>query len=82
MKLALWNLIEPVAEAAIRAELAPHVPESAVVGIRLTPDEDGVHAMAIIDLDIDAFAAGKLALELDGRWHAGSFLRAHVLNHA
>lgn len=81
MKLTLWNLPETVTDAEIRALVASHVPEAVIGATRIVPDKDPNHAMAIVDLDLDAFVAGGLALELDGRWHAGAFLRAHVLNH-
>jgi hypothetical protein len=81
MKLTLWNLPENISDSEIRALISPHVPEFSICSVHIVPDEDPKHAMAIVDLELDAFAAGGLALELDGKWHAGAFLRAHVLNH-
>lgn len=82
LKLTQWNLPEKVSNDDFEELLSRYVPEGVIVGMHIVSDNDPKHAMAIIDLHLDSFASGELALELDGRWHAGSFLRAHVLNHA
>lgn len=74
----LWNLPQETSEARIRAALEPFAP---ILSVSIEREGDPHSPAAIIDFDLDAFAAAEITRRLNGLWHEGQFLRAHVLMH-
>jgi hypothetical protein len=77
-KITLWNLPVETSESRIREALAPYAP---VVSVTIERQGNPNNPLAIIELDLDSVATGRLVLRLDGLWHEGKFLRAHHLLH-
>lgn len=77
-KVVLWNLPEATSEERIRAALEPYAP---ILSVSIEREGDPHSPAAVIDFDLDSFAVGNVVRRLDGLWHEGSFLRAHVLMH-
>jgi hypothetical protein len=76
--ITLWNLPVDTSEDRVRAALAPYAP---IVSVRIERQGDPANPMAVVEVDLDSIAAGRLAYRLDGLWHEGKFLRAHLLMH-
>jgi hypothetical protein len=76
--ITLWNLPVDTSEDRVSTALAPYAP---VVSVRIERQGAADNPMAIVEVDLDPIAAGRLVLRLDGLWHEGRFLRAHLLMH-
>lgn len=76
--IALWNLPVETSEARIRAALAAYAP---IRSVRIERQGDPDNPMALLEVELDSIDAGKLVFRLDGLWHEGKFLRAHLLQH-
>ena len=74
----IWNLPEGTSEERIRAALEPYAP---IVSVYIERAGDPRRPAAIVDFGLDSFATARIANRLDGLWHEGRFLSAHIMYH-
>ena len=76
--ITVWNLPAETSEERVREALAPYAP---IRSVRIERQGDPHNPLAMVEVDLDFIEAGKLVFRIDGLWHEGKFLRAHLLLH-
>ena len=77
--LLLGGLAADITPDQIQAEFAPFGP---IDHIEIVHDGDPQQPVALVRFNLDPIAAANIAERINGRWHAGRFLTAHVTLHS